>query len=144
MPVGLLLVALDQLDRNGANTSAVRAEFMEAGFDLSSIPHRAQPDDLRRSNDPQSAGERSGSRVPKVIAAAILAKYQEGWSKSRIAREFRLNRRTIIRICQGADDNSIMALRCTDLVWGGDFKSRPPPPPQGTLVGLSIPNAPAS
>jgi hypothetical protein len=85
MPAGLLRVALNQLDGNGANTSAVRAEFIEAGFDL--------------SDDHQSAGEPSGSRVPKVIAAAILAKFLEGWSKSRIAREFRLNRRTVIRIC---------------------------------------------
>ena len=101
MPIGLLSVALDQLDEGGANTSAVRAEFMEAGFNLSVIPHSPEVGEHCYSDNNQSVGELSGSRVPKVIAAAILAKFEEGWSKSRISREFRLNRRTIIRICAG-------------------------------------------
>jgi hypothetical protein len=101
MPVGLLRVALDQLDKDGANSSAIRAEFMQEGFNLSAIPHCADAGERCNYDDNQSVGELTGSRVPNVIAAAILAKYHEGWSKSRIAREFRLNRRTVIRICAG-------------------------------------------
>jgi hypothetical protein len=101
IPVGLLRLALDQLDEDGADTSAVRAQFIEEGLDLSEIPHCAHASERRSSDNDESIGELSGSRVPKVIAAAILAKFEEGWSKSRIAREFRLNRRTIIRICAG-------------------------------------------
>jgi len=33
------------------------------------------------------------------LAEAVRAKFAEGWPKARIAREFRLNRRTVIRIC---------------------------------------------
>jgi len=39
------------------------------------------------------------NRVDGALAEAVLAKYGDGWPKSRIAREFRLNRRTVIRIC---------------------------------------------
>jgi hypothetical protein len=101
MPTGLLRVALDQLDEDGANTSDVRAEFLQEGFDLSVITDSVEVSECFHADEIQSKGELSGSRIPNVIAAAILAKFQEGWSKSRIAREFRLNRRTIIRICAG-------------------------------------------
>jgi hypothetical protein len=39
------------------------------------------------------------NRIAGPLSDAVIAKYNEGWSKSRIAREFRLNRRTVIRIC---------------------------------------------
>jgi hypothetical protein len=39
------------------------------------------------------------NRVDGPLAEAVKAKFAEGWSKARIAREFRLNRRTVIRIC---------------------------------------------
>ena len=41
----------------------------------------------------------SYNRVPPAIEEAIRERFKQGWSKSRLAREFRLNRRTIIRIC---------------------------------------------
>ena len=99
MPMGLLRLALDQLDEDGANTSAIRAQFMEQGFDLSGIQHDAEISERSSSAPDESICAAPISRVPTVIAEAIVAKYNEGWSKSRIAREFRLNRRTIIRIC---------------------------------------------
>lgn len=39
-------------------------------------------------------------RVPVAIETAVYEKFKQGWSKSKLAREFRLNRRTIIRICR--------------------------------------------
>lgn len=101
MPMGLLRLALHQLDEDGADTFAVRVQFLEEGFDLSEILHATEASERRASDNDESTGESSGSRVPTVIAEAILAKFHEGWSKSRIAREFRLNRRTVIRICAG-------------------------------------------
>ena len=41
----------------------------------------------------------SWNRVPPAIEEAVRERFAEGWSKSRLAREFRLNRRTVIRIC---------------------------------------------
>jgi hypothetical protein len=39
------------------------------------------------------------NRIDGPLADAVRAKFNEGWPKARIAREFRLNRRTVIRIC---------------------------------------------
>jgi hypothetical protein len=39
------------------------------------------------------------NRVEGPLAEMVRAKFAEGWPKARIAREFRLNRRTVIRIC---------------------------------------------
>jgi hypothetical protein len=39
-------------------------------------------------------------RVPPPIEEAIREKIKRGWSKSKLSREFLLNRRTIIRICK--------------------------------------------
>lgn len=99
MPVEMLGQALSHLDECGADTAAVRAEFAEAGFDLSEIPQFEVATEQISLGPDEFTNEYSGSRVPSVIAEAILAKFREGWSKSRIAREFRLNRRTVIRIC---------------------------------------------
>jgi hypothetical protein len=99
MPVGLLRVALDQLDEGGADTSVVRADFRKEGFDLSEIQQCVEIGERNSSAHNESGGPPSVSKIPKVIAEAIVAKFHEGWTKSRIAREFRLNRRTIIRIC---------------------------------------------
>jgi hypothetical protein len=101
MPVGLLRVALDQLDEGGTDTSVVRADFRKEGFDLSEIQQCAEINESNSSAHNESSGAPSVSKIPKVIAEAIVAKFHQGWSKSRIAREFRLNRRTIIRICAG-------------------------------------------
>jgi hypothetical protein len=101
MPVGLLRLALNQLDEGGADTCAVRAQFTEEGFDLSEIPTCAEASEHRSSDHDESTGGPSKSKIPAAIREAILAKFREGWSKSRIAREFRLNRRTVIRICAG-------------------------------------------
>jgi hypothetical protein len=99
MPVGLLRVALDQLDEDGADTSVVRADFRKEGFDLSKIEQCAEIGESNSSAHNESSGAPSVGKIPEVIAEAIIAKFHQGWSKSRIAREFRLNRRTIIRIC---------------------------------------------
>jgi hypothetical protein len=40
------------------------------------------------------------NRVPPATEAAMYQDFKEGWTKSRLAREFRLNRRTVIRICR--------------------------------------------
>ena len=101
MPLGLLKLALNQIDERGEDTSSLRAEFTNEGFDLSESKPVAE---IVQGNSPAHDESRLGpsaSRVPKVIADAIFVKYHDGWSKSRIAREFRLNRRTIIRICGG-------------------------------------------
>lgn len=56
----------------------------------------------------ESIPRRGYYRVPKqhpankvrgLLAEAVRRCFVEGWSKSRIAREFRLNRRTVIRLC---------------------------------------------
>jgi len=39
------------------------------------------------------------NRIDGPLAEAVRAKFADGWPKARIAREFRLNRRTVIRIC---------------------------------------------
>lgn len=39
------------------------------------------------------------NRVDGVLAEVVRAKFSEGWPKAHIAREFRLDRRTVIRIC---------------------------------------------
>jgi hypothetical protein len=45
------------------------------------------------------------NRVEGPLADAVRAKFRDGWPKSRLARDFRLNRRTVIRIC-AADDHA--------------------------------------
>ena len=53
-------------------------------------------------------GKRGYYRVPKkspanrvdgALTEIVRTKFVEGWPKARIAREFRLNRRTVARIC---------------------------------------------
>jgi hypothetical protein len=43
------------------------------------------------------------NRIDGPLADVVRAKFTEGWPKARIAREFRLNRRTVIRICASLD-----------------------------------------
>lgn len=43
--------------------------------------------------------KRPANRIDGPLAEAVHAKFAEGWPKARIAREFRLNRRTVTRIC---------------------------------------------
>jgi hypothetical protein len=43
------------------------------------------------------------NRVPPAIEQATRERFAQGWSKSHLAREFRLNRRTVIRICASTD-----------------------------------------
>jgi hypothetical protein len=40
------------------------------------------------------------NRVPPAIEEAVYERFKQGWSKCKLAREFGLNRRTIIRICR--------------------------------------------
>lgn len=114
MPVGPLTSALAQLEESGADTVVVRVDFKQAGFDLSTHYEReilspaqrgldsigsGEPDSLNAGTDTKGSGSSRGSRVPPAIAEAVRVKFQQGWSKSQIAREFRLNRRTVILIC---------------------------------------------
>jgi hypothetical protein len=39
------------------------------------------------------------NRVDGALADLVRDKFAEGWPKARIAREFRINRRTVTRIC---------------------------------------------
>lgn len=39
------------------------------------------------------------NRIEGPLAELVRAKFIDGWPKARIARELRLNRRTVIRIC---------------------------------------------
>jgi DNA invertase Pin-like site-specific DNA recombinase len=39
------------------------------------------------------------NRVDGALADLVRDKFAEGWPKARIAREFRMNRRTVARIC---------------------------------------------
>jgi len=39
------------------------------------------------------------NRVEGALADLVREKFAEGWPKARIAREFRMNRRTVARIC---------------------------------------------
>lgn len=44
--------------------------------------------------------KRRSTRTGPIFEEIIRLFHAHGWSKSRIAREFRLNRRTVIRICK--------------------------------------------
>jgi hypothetical protein len=39
------------------------------------------------------------NRVDGALAEIVRARFAEGWPKARIAREFRLHRHTVARIC---------------------------------------------
>lgn len=122
-PVGPIKEALAHLDERGADTGTLREMFHRNGLDLSGAPP-AQDVTLRHPQDQKkvtSSGRQYPraecnkvqeekttpsplsyrSKIPDVIAETIWAKFQARWSKSHIAREFRLNRRTVIRICAG-------------------------------------------
>lgn len=99
LPLGLLKMALAHLDSIGANTEGLRLEFKVFGMDFGPALEFSNGD-LTSEPDSSSAPRPSRSRIPYPVKEAIRAKHQAGWSKSRIAREFRLNRRTVIRICR--------------------------------------------
>lgn len=96
LPVELLRRALRQMEEMGANTRWIRERFVCAGIDFPAASQAAQ------TESPPSGRRTSWNRVGDPIREAACAKFQGGWTKSRIAREFRLNRRTVIRICAGA------------------------------------------
>ena len=56
------------------------------------------------------------NRIDGIFAGIIQTKFAEGWPKARIAREFRLNRRTVARICSIGSKSSVQTalLPCTD------------------------------
>jgi DNA invertase Pin-like site-specific DNA recombinase len=43
------------------------------------------------------------NRVDGTLAEIVRAKFAEGWPKARIAREFRLHRHTVARICSQSE-----------------------------------------
>lgn len=122
-PVGLIKEALAHLEERGADTGTLREMFLRNGLGLSNPPpaQDAAPRYSQSQKKVISSGRQHPSaecnkvreeettpsplsyrsKIPDVIAEAIRAKFQAGWSKSQIAREFRLNRRTVIRICAG-------------------------------------------
>jgi hypothetical protein len=121
MPTGLLRQALAYLEeRSGAGeTAQVRAWFASHGLDLSDLSDCARtqlpteqaagdsaPTSIASGDieDSQSWRRMPRSRIPRAIADVVRAKHREGWSKSQIAREFRLNRRTVIRICADVEE----------------------------------------
>jgi hypothetical protein len=48
------------------------------------------------------------NRIAGPLSDTVLAKFTEGWSKARIAREFRINRRTVITICGSLNQPSAL------------------------------------
>lgn len=101
LPLGILKMALAHLDSIGANTAGVREEFKEFGVDFGPPEDYSECSDAVPESDVGKVGRSSRNRIPAPVEEAIRTKYHAGWSKSRIAREFRLNRRTVIRICSG-------------------------------------------
>jgi hypothetical protein len=126
LPLGLIRQTLEYIEeRIGAGETAFfRARLVSYGIDFLDLPtyadaerpeekksteHEAcDPDsptesqpDSTNSEDSQSPSRAARSRIPVPIEEAIRAKHLAGWSKSRIAREFRLNRRNVIRVCSG-------------------------------------------
>jgi hypothetical protein len=106
MPTGLLRQALARIEeRLGTQATAkIRADLASYGVDLSDPSGAESPGEEASSDSTSIEGPQSSRRtpwnlVPAPVAEAVRAKHQGGWSKSRIAREFRLNRRTVIRIC---------------------------------------------
>jgi hypothetical protein len=126
MPLGLLRNAVLQLDDCGLDMSTVRAALLNNGIDFADISHNAKQviiqqdctvssdtsnkSDSELVDEPASvtARRRSWNRMHPVMEED--AKFHEGWSKSRIGREFRLNRRTIIRICTAGDVRKLQVL----------------------------------
>jgi hypothetical protein len=43
--------------------------------------------------------KKPANRVDGALANLVRDKFADGWPKARIAREFRINRRTVARIC---------------------------------------------
>jgi hypothetical protein len=106
VPNGLLRQALAHIEeRLGTQATAkIRADLASYGVDLSDPSGAESPGEEASSDSTSIEGPQSSRRtpwnlVPAPVVEAVRAKHQGGWSKSRIAREFRLNRRTVIRIC---------------------------------------------
>ena len=72
MPEGLLGEALAQLDENGFDTAAVRADFVQEGFDLSKIPYCAEIGELNSSAHDEACRAPSTSKVPTVISRRLV------------------------------------------------------------------------
>jgi hypothetical protein len=109
VPNGLLRQALAHIEeRLGTQATAkIRADLASYGVDHSDLSGAESPveqascadSDSANIEGPQPSRRTPWNLVPVPIADAVRAKHREGWSKSRISREFRLNRRTVIRIC---------------------------------------------
>ena len=54
------------------------------------------------------------NRVEGPLAELVRDKFAAGWSKARIAREFRLNRRTVARICASVPVDQSQAPACSE------------------------------
>jgi DNA invertase Pin-like site-specific DNA recombinase len=81
------------------NTEHRPAESPSTGLTKDDAERDGQP----QVNDPTGSWTWQGwnyNRVPPAIEEAVYEKFKQGSSKSKLARDFRLNRRTIIRICR--------------------------------------------
>jgi hypothetical protein len=81
------------------NTEHGPAESPSTGLTKVDAQRGGQPE----VNDPTGSWTWRGwnyNRVPLAIEEAVYEKFKQGWSKSKLAREFLLNRRTVIRICR--------------------------------------------
>ena len=58
---------------------------------------------------------RPANRVDTALAEIVCEKFGQGWPKARIAREFRLNRRTVARICEDAQVSKPHPPDCAEL-----------------------------
>jgi hypothetical protein len=54
------------------------------------------------------------NRVEGALADLVREKFSEGWPKARIAREFRLNRRTVARLCGPTKVSKPQPSACTE------------------------------
>lgn len=54
------------------------------------------------------------NRVSQELANIVVEKFGAGWPKARIAREFRLNRRTVSRICDEGKMSTPKPVDCAE------------------------------
>lgn len=101
------LVATEESEVNSSahSTPPSRVEPADPQRDIQKSSETAHLESIyservRRVEGSASSRGHAWNHVPRAIEEAVRQRYQEGWSKSRIARELKLNRRTVIRICK--------------------------------------------
>lgn len=104
------LVAAEETEVNSSahSTPPSRVETAEPQRDIQKSSETAHLESIYSERVQGSASSRghAWNHVPRAIEEAVCQRYQEGWSKTRIAREFKLNRRTVIRICKQMESST--------------------------------------